>query len=249
MSALHQEQRRYYTTGMGDSKTVCVLTFGSAVEALGWQRREVPATSAMTVGALVTELERDCPRLAAARERVSYAVNQQYATLETPIKAGDEVAIIPPVSGGSSETDSGPRPPAARLVRTPIDPQTLLLEVGHERVGAVATFLGVVRHERNDDGRLLTALDYTAYEEMALKEMHRLCAQVCDQHPLHKAVLVHRLGRLRVGEISVASVTSSPHRAEAFAACRDLIEGLKASVPIFKQELWQDGGRAWVDGI
>jgi molybdopterin synthase catalytic subunit len=226
---------------------VRVATFGSAAAALGWQTREFTVPVGETLAALVERIEHECPRLKEARGRVRYAVNLKYADTHQPLHDGDEIAVIPPVSGGSGE--SGPPREAARLVREPIDVPRLMREVEHGPIGAVAVFLGIVRPEADARGRTLRALEYSAYEPMALLEMNRLLSRACERHPLQAARIVHRLGVLALGDVSVAVVVSSPHRGEAFDACRELIEELKKFVPIFKREIWESGGSTWVDAI
>jgi molybdopterin synthase catalytic subunit len=130
----------------------------------------------------------------------------------------------------------------ARLVREPID--TAALSVASSRDGAVCLFLGVVRDENR--GRRVVGIDYEAYEEMALPLLQEIAEETLRQHPVTGVRLVHRLGRLDVGEASVAVAVSSPHRAEAFAACRQAIDALKARVPIWKKEHYDDGS-AWLD--
>lgn len=225
-------------------QAVNVLAFGSAVEALGWTERRVPLPAGATLGDVLSALERDFPRLAEGRGRLKFAVNQRYATAATTLNPGDEIAIIPPVAGGDVAADERP---AARLVRDPINVAALAREVEADSVGAIATFAGTVRAERRPDGAPLNALEYSAYEPMALAEMQRLCDAVSRDYALQRAVLVHRLGVLAVGEASVAVVVSAGHRGAALDACRALIEGLKAAVPIFKKELWQGGESSWVE--
>ncbi|MEP0846153.1 MAG: molybdenum cofactor biosynthesis protein MoaE [Phycisphaerae bacterium] len=138
---------------------------------------------------------------------------------------------------------------AARLVREPIDVVRLESEVQDARVGAVATFVGVVRTESRADGVPLRALEYSAYEPMAASVLQQLAADAAQHADVYAIRIVHRLGTLHVGEASVAVVVGSAHRAAAFDACREAIERLKAEVPIFKREIWDDGGASWVDGI
>ena len=130
-----------------------------------------------------------------------------------------------------------------RLVREPIDVASLA--GGTAADGAVCLFVGVVRNENR--GRAVLRLEYEAYEEMALFLMEEIAAQTRRLHPVTDVHLVHRLGRLEIGEVSVAVAVTSPHRAEAFAACRFAIDTLKAKVPIWKKELYADGS-AWLDG-
>ncbi len=231
---------------MGESIRVTVLAFGSAAGVLGWHTRDFTLAPGASLRDLIDRLEQECPRLAEGRGRVHYALNEQYAGPDAALSDGDEVAVIPPVSGGS--VAGGPAA-VARLTREPIDVPELCREVEHERIGAVATFVGVVRAESSETGQPLEALEYSAYQSMALREMQRLCDEALATHALHAVRLVHRLGVLPIGDASVAVVASAPHRAAAFDACRWLIEELKKSVPIFKRELWQGGGSKWVDAI
>jgi molybdopterin converting factor subunit 1 len=236
---------------MAQTVTVTVLAFGSAATVLGWPQRRITLAAGTRLDALVRRLEDECPRLAEGRGRLRFAVNERYAPADLTLGDGDEVAIIPPVSGGSGAGQPQERPPqqAVRLVREPIDVAALLREVADPESGAAAVFLGVVRAESSPTGQPLEALEYTAYETMALTEMDRLCAAARQRHALRAVRLVHRLGVLPVGEPSVAVVVSAAHRAEALEACRTLIEELKQDVPIFKKEIRPGGAESWVDGL
>jgi molybdopterin synthase catalytic subunit len=140
---------------------------------------------------------------------------------------------------------SGPSPPQplVRLTRQPIEVASLLGPSPED--GAVCLFLGVVR--KQNQGRAVLHLEYEAYEEMALAEMQRLAEQAAGRFAVSQVRLVHRLGRMEVGEASVAIVVSSPHRAAGFEACRFLIDEVKRSVPIWKKELYADGA-VWLEG-
>lgn len=222
-----------------------VLAFGSAVEVLGWRERRFPADG-RCLDDLLNELERERPAFARGRGKVRLAINQAYAEPHARPQPGDEVAIIPPVAGGDHE--DRPQPAAAAwLTRDPIDLAALLRDVNCPTSGALASFLGVVRAETDTSGRALAALDYTAYEVMAGEQLERLAREALSEFGLDGVRLVHRLGRLSIGEASVAVVTSAAHRAAAFDACRALIERLKADVPIFKREIWTDGSHSWVE--
>jgi molybdopterin synthase catalytic subunit len=161
-----------------------------------------------------------------------YAVNKAYAERGRLLADGDEVALIPPVSGG-----------AFRLTEDTIDVDALLAEVADERAGAVATFLGTTRvHSR---GRTVLRLEYEAYEGMAEQVMEEIAAGLLTRYDLCRVAMTHRVGRVGIGETSVAIAVSAPHRAHALAACTDAIDTLKAEVPLWKKEIYE-GGEEWI---
>ena len=161
-----------------------------------------------------------------------YAVNRGYADRETELSDGDEVALIPPVSGGTF-----------RLTEGPVNLTSVVVAVVDERAGAIATFLGTVRAQSR--GRDVIALEYEAYEEMAEDVIAQIAAEVDERYELCKVAITHRLGRVEVGETSVAIAVSAPHRQDALAACADAIEALKERVPLWKKELYE-GGEEWI---
>ena len=187
------------------------------------------------------------PKLKAALPSVALAVNQQYAGPETKLSADDEVALLPPVSGGSDEQRSSEANGHRRcaIVRARINTQEISEKLRRGDDGAVAVFEGVVRNQTR--GRKTLFLDYEAYEEMALAQMEELAGQALDQFQIRDVAVVHRLGRLEIGETSVLIVVASAHRAAAFDACRWLIDTLKKKVPIWKKEHFEDGA-VWADG-
>ena len=161
-----------------------------------------------------------------------YAVNRTYADRGDALAEGDEVALIPPVSGG-----------AFRLTHGPVNLTSVVVEVVDEQAGAIATFLGTVRtHSR---GRDVIALEYEAYEEMAEDVMAGIADELLARYDLCKVAMSHRLGRVEVGETSVAIAVSAPHRQDALAACADAIEALKSQVPLWKKEFYV-GGEEWI---
>ena len=161
-----------------------------------------------------------------------YAVDRAYAEPDRPLSDGDEVALIPPVSGG-----------AFRLTEGPVNLTAVVVEVVDERAGAIATFLGTVRSQSR--GREVIALEYEAYEDMAEQVISEIADEVQERYDLCKVAVMHRTGRVEVGETSVAIAVSAPHRQDALAACADVIEALKARVPLWKKELYV-GGEEWI---
>ena len=161
-----------------------------------------------------------------------YAVNRTYADRGQSLGEGDEVALIPPVSGG-----------AFRLTHGPVNLTSVVVEVVDEQAGAIATFLGTVRARSR--GRDVIALEYEAYQEMAEDVMAGIADELLARYDLCKVAMSHRLGRVEVGETSVAIAVSAPHRQDALAACADAIEALKSQVPLWKKELYV-GGEEWI---
>jgi molybdopterin synthase catalytic subunit len=169
---------------------------------------------------------------------LAVAVNREYVTAEHRLSEGDEVALLPPVSGGAPEN-------IVSLTRESIGTAQLVAALKDGADGAVASFDGIVRN--NTRGRKTLFLDYEAYEEMALKQMHELGAKALVDFKVRQVALVHRLGRLEIGETSVFIAVASAHRGAAFDACRWLIDTLKRTVPIWKKEHFEDG-TVWADG-
>jgi MoaE-MoaD fusion protein len=204
--------------------TVRVRLFAGLRERAGWREREVDAS---TVGDVWRALG-----LGDEPEGLLYAVNQQYSDRDRVLAEGDEVAIIPPVSGG-----------AFRLVDGPLDLDEVIAEVADEHAGAIATFQGTVR--RRSRGRQVIALEYEAYEGMAESVMAEIADGVKVRYDLCEVAIAHRVGRCEVGEVSVAIAVSAPHRHDALSACRDVIDELKERVPLWKKELYE-GGEEWI---
>jgi molybdopterin synthase catalytic subunit/molybdopterin converting factor small subunit len=204
--------------------SVRVRLFAGLRERAGWSEREVEATSVADVWGRLG--------LGEEPEGLLYAVNQEYADRSTALSDGDEVAVIPPVSGG-----------AFRLVDGPLDLGAVVAEVEDERAGAIATFQGTVR--RQSRGRTVIALEYEAYAGMAEKVMAEIADGVKERYDLCEVAVDHRTGRCEVGEVSVAIAVSAPHRQDALSACRDVIDELKERVPLWKKELYE-GGEEWI---
>lgn len=182
------------------------------------------------------------PRLAEFRSSIAASVNQEYAEWRAPLVDGNEVAFLPPVSGGrqTAVTDD-----VFQLVHQPSQVRELLENLKAPEDGAVVVFDGFVRN--NFKGRRTLYLEYEAYEPMALAKMREIGAQIRAQFPIHRLAIVHRLGRIEVGETSVWIAVCSAHRAAAFDACRYAIDTLKRTVPIWKKEFFADGA-VWAEG-
>ena len=192
---------------------------------------------------LLAHYESQIPRLKESLPSVALALNQEYASPETKLQSGDEIALLPPVSGGAEQVSQRRR--CTSIVRHPIDTQHTLATLKRGEDGAAVVFEGVVRNQTRD--RKTLYLEYEAYEEMALQQMDALAAHALKRFAIRDVALVHRLGRLDIGETSVLIVVASAHRAAAFDACRWLIDTLKRSVPIWKKEYFEDGA-VWADG-
>jgi molybdopterin synthase catalytic subunit len=199
-------------------------------------------------GATVAEL---LARLSEGRQKgmlrgIAVSVNAEFAGLGRRLNEGDEVGLLPPVSGGAGDSSAGEEQAAAvALTREPIHAEKLAAAAKRGADGAMVVFDGTVRD--NTRGRRTVYLDYEAYEEMALKQMGELAAEARERFGVRQVSVVHRLGRLMVGETSVLIVVASAHRASAFEACRWLIDTLKKTVPIWKKETFADGA-VWADG-
>jgi molybdopterin converting factor subunit 1 len=222
---------------------VRVLFFGILKDRMGKSSDLLELPDGASIRDLLAHYETEVPRLKESLPALAVAVNQVYASPEAKLKAGDEVALLPPVSGGSNETVQPAR--YASIVRNPIDSQQVLNSIKRGEDGAALVFEGVVRNQSR--GRKTRYLEYEAYEEMALQQMASLAAQALTQFQIRDVAIVHRLGHLEIGETSVLIAVASAHRAAGFDACRWLIDSLKRTVPIWKKEYFEDGA-VWGDG-
>ena len=212
-----------------------VLLFAALREALGQKELALELPEGATVGDLLGALESRHGALGAFWGRVLVAVNRERSREDRALAEGDEVALLPPVSGGV-----GP----VRLQASPLSLDDLLDEVRSPECGGIVTFTGVVRNLSR--GQRIDHLEYEAYEPMAQRELERIRAEVAERWPDVRLALAHRLGRLELGDAAVAIVAAAPHRAEAFEACRYAIDTLKRSVPIWKKEFSEEG-TYWVE--
>jgi molybdopterin synthase catalytic subunit/molybdopterin converting factor small subunit len=205
--------------------TVTVRLFAGLRERAGWSTRELDGVERVGDVWAALGLGEEPPGLL-------YAVNREYAAADRPLSDGDEVALIPPVSGG-----------ALRLSEQPLDFDAVVREVRSEDAGAVATFIGTVR--RRSRGRTVLHLDYEAYEGMAEQVMAGIAEELKRRYELCEIAIHHRVGRVEIGEASVVVAVSAPHRGDALAACREAIDTLKETVPLWKKEVYESG-EEWI---
>jgi molybdopterin synthase catalytic subunit len=232
---------------MANQLTVHVLFFGAARDAVGQEQIDVSCHPGCTTGEAFQKLLSEYPLLNRFGKSLLLAVNQEYADPAGELHEGDELAIFPPVSGGST----GMLPASSRdkdffeLTTDPIDVTAVARRVVLPQCGATVTLDGYAREWTK--GRRTLYLIYEAYEPMALTEMKRLGDQAHEKFDIAHLGIVHRTGRLEIGETSVVISVSAPHRAAAFAACEWAIRELKRTVPIWKKEVFEDG-EVWVEG-
>jgi molybdopterin synthase catalytic subunit/molybdopterin converting factor small subunit len=203
---------------------VTVRLFAGLRERAGWAKREIDAARVADVW----------PALELGDEPAGllYAVNKEYAPRERELADGDEVALIPPVSGG-----------AFLLSEEPLSLDRVVDEVRADEAGAIATFTGTTRN--NSRGRSVTHLDYEAYEGMAERVMAEIAESLQARYELSAVAIHHRIGRVGIGDTSVVIAVSAPHRQDALAACKDAIDELKERVPLWKKEVYA-GGEEWI---
>ncbi len=227
---------------------ISVRAFASYREAIGAPSIRLEMPAGVTPLQVWERLLAQYPRLLDLPRPHAFAINDEYVQETYPLRDRDELVLIPPVSGGapgSSESSQSSRSASTwiELVDGAIDIAALLKRTGHPEAGAVVLFLGTVRD--NSRSRHVQFLEYEAYQPMALKEMRRVAEEAQQRWPLLAIAIVHRLGHLGVGEVSVAIAVSSAHRKDAFEAGRFAIDSLKQTVPIWKKEVW-DSGSEWV---
>jgi molybdopterin synthase catalytic subunit/molybdopterin converting factor small subunit len=206
---------------------VVVKLFAALRDRAGTHERRLELDSGATAGDVWGALE-----LGDEPAGLLYAVNKEYAGRDRTLSDGDEVALIPPVSGG-----------ACRLSEAPLDLGAAVAEVADERAGAIATFVGTTRIESR--GRTVVHLEYEAYEGMAERVMEELATSLCQRYNVCGVSIHHRVGRVGIGEQSIVIAVSAPHRHDALAACREAIDTLKETVPLWKKEVYEDGAE-WI---
>jgi molybdopterin converting factor subunit 1 len=206
---------------------ISVRLFAGLRERAGTARRELELPEGATVADVWAPLE-----LGEEPAGLLYAVNKRYADAATALADGDEVAVIPPVSGGDF-----------RLSAEPLSLDAVVSEVRRDEAGAIATFTGTTRNRSR--GREVLYLDYEAYEGMAEETMRELAAELKRRYDLLEVAVHHRVGRVDIGEPSVMIAVSAAHRGDALAACKDAIDTLKRTVPLWKKEVYE-GGEEWI---
>jgi MoaE-MoaD fusion protein len=205
--------------------SVTVKLFAGLRERAGWAQRDFDGLARVRDVWGRLELGAEPPGLL-------YAVNKEYADRDRELSDGDEIAVIPPVSGGSF-----------RLSEEPLSLQAVVDEVRSDEAGAIASFIGTTRIESR--GRTVLHLDYEAYEGMAERVMAEIAAELKDRYDVRAIAIHHRTGRVEIGEASVVIAVSAPHRQDALAACKDAIDTLKERVPLWKKEVYV-GGEEWI---
>jgi len=225
---------------------VRVLPFGILKDWLGASATTMELPDGASVGDLL-DLVGALRNATPALRSIAVSVNAEYVNASHLLSDGDEVGLLPPVSGGSDPRpgDSQATPVVIALTREVIDTENLVAAAKHGEDGAVVVFDGIVRN--NTRGRRTLHLDYEAYEEMALKQMNELAQQALSKYAVRHVTIVHRLGHLEIGESSVLVIVASAHRGAAFDACRWVIDTLKQTVPIWKKETFVDGV-VWAPG-
>lgn len=213
---------------------ICVKLFASVREIVGQKELMLEVPDGMKVSALPHQLAVEYPRLRTLVSFLKVAVNQEYADGERVLAEGDEVALLPPVSGGLD---------AFAITEAPLSLDAMVVAIRQDTCGAIASFLGIVRGFAR--GRTVDHLEYDAYPEMAVAKMRQIGDEIRTRWPVDRIAIVHRVGRLGVGEASVAIAVASSHRHEALQACAYAIERLKEIVPIWKKEVWSDGAE-WI---
>ena len=225
---------------MGSEKSmkVKILFFGLTQDLTGVKEQQLEISEGENLEGLWDRCSCRFPRLAELTNSLLVVVNQEVAHRSRPLRDGDEVAFMPPVSGGVSDD-------FFLLTRQSIPTADLTRRLKNPADGALAVFEGIVRD--HSQGRRTLYLEYEAYEPMAVRKMEEIGGEAKRQFDIDGIGMIHRLGRLEIGETSVAILVSSAHRRAAFQACQYAIDRLKQIVPIWKKEYFEDGA-VWADG-
>ena len=199
-------------------------------ERAGRRQTTLDLSPGTNVSQMIDEVRHLFPDLAPPTVNIVVAVNTEYAEPDMVLHDGDDVALIPPVSGGEDMIE---------ITHQPLKPENITAKVRRDTNGAVVTFLGTTRLFA--EGKKVLYLEYEAYEEMALKEMEKIREEICSEWSIEDIAIAHRIGRVDIGEISLVVAVASPHRKEAFYACHQAVDLLKENVPIWKKEFFEDG--------
>ena len=218
---------------------VSVRLFAGLHDLLGQREITLELSEGATVEQLREQLCAEYPQVIPFVPTLICAVDEEYVPPEHTLHDGDDVALIPPVSGGADGD-------LFQVTNEPLEPQRLMEAVRKDESGAVALFHGVARNQSG--GRRVQALEYDAYPDMAEKKLREVADDVRARWPITGIAVLHRTGRLAIGETSLLIAVSSAHREEAFAACHYAVDRIKEIVPIWKKEIWEDGGGEWVAG-
>jgi molybdopterin synthase catalytic subunit/molybdopterin converting factor small subunit len=224
---------------MPSTVKITVLLFGQAREWIGLSTLDLELEAPATVESAFAILKSKHPRLSEMERSLLFAVNEVYATLSRPLADGDQLAVLPPVSGGEVESRD-----IFEITREPIEIAGLRARLLEGDSGAVVIFDGVARN--NTKGRRTLHLEYEGYDQMALRTMEQIGREVHERWSVNRIGMVHRLGRIDITESSVVIIVTSAHRKIAFEACHYAIDRLKKLVPIWKKEFFEDGA-VWVE--
>ncbi len=224
-----------------------VLFFARLKELVGQEIIEIDIDPPSKIGELWKLLCERYPQLKTAESNVIFSQNQEFAGPQAELHEGDELAVFPPVSGGCGDSEAVLRADAEgnviQIIHSPIPIELLIAQLSQPGNGAVVVFSGIVRD--NTGGRKTRFLEYEAYVPMALRKMYEIGRALKQKWDIDRVGMVHRLGRLEIGEASIVIVVTSSHRKAAFAACQYAIDTLKSIVPIWKKEYYDDG-EVWV---
>jgi len=252
MTHVNDDLKRRQTPDAPETIRVRLLYFGAAREEAGREEEQLEVGAPATAASVFEEVLRAHPALRRFGRSLLVAVNEEYAGTEAEVRAGDEVAIFPPVSGGAAGADAQPNEGRAaeedffELTADPINVGAVARRVVPPRCGATVTLDGYARRFTRGRGETLY-LVYEAYAPMALSELRRLGQGAHEKFEIAHIGIVHRTGRLEIGETSVVISVSAPHRRAAFEACEWAIRELKRTVPIWKKEVFA-GGEVWIEG-